>query len=357
MVNASDMIESALTQTQLIEMASRLPKAELHLHIEGTLEPELMWQLAQKHKVTLPFENVQAIKDAYQFDNLQSFLDLYYQGADVLRDEDDFYALMWAYLCKCKAQNIVHTEIMFDPQTHTQRGISYSVFMRGFERAKKQAKQELGLSVYLILSFLRHLSEQEAIETLHQAKAFYPMITAVGLDSSEVGNPPSKFAQVFEQARDLGFKLVAHAGEEGPPEYIWEAIDLLKIDRLDHGVRSSEDPKLLEYLQTQQLGLTVCPLSNLKLCVVNHMREHNIMDLLACGLLVTVNSDDPSYFGGYINENYKALINHLPMDESALKQLISNSFRASFLPESRKREWLKKIANFETASGLAKQEI
>ena len=348
------MNEISLTQSQLTDLASRLPKAELHLHIEGTLEPELMWQLAQKHKVTLPYKSVQAIKDAYQFDNLQSFLDLYYQGADVLRDEDDFYALMWAYLCKCKAQNIVHTEIMFDPQTHTQRGISYSVFMRGFERAIKQAEQELGLSVYLILSFLRHLSEQEAIDTLQQAKAFYPMITAVGLDSSEVGNPPSKFAQVFEQARDLGFKLVAHAGEEGPPEYIWEAINLLKVDRIDHGVRSSEDPALLEYLQTQQLGLTVCPLSNLKLCVVDHMCDHNIMDLLASGLHETVNSDDPSYFGGYINENYEALIRHLPIDESALKQLISNSFSASFLPESSKRKWLNKIADFDTAREVAK---
>lgn len=332
-----------MSKNKLLKLANKLPKAELHIHIEGSLEPELMWQLAQKHNITLPFDNVQAIEKAYQFKDLQSFLDLYYQGADVLRDEDDFYALMWAYLSKCHDQNVVHTEIMFDPQTHTTRGIDYPVFMQGFTKAIAKAKQEYGMSVYLILSFLRHLSEQSALETLHAAKPYYSMIEAVGLDSSELGNPPSKFQKVFAEAKSLGFKRVAHAGEEGPPAYIWEAIELLNVHRIDHGVRSSEDPALIQYLQAQQIPLTVCPLSNVKLCVVDNMQEHNILDLLAEGLLVTVNADDPSYFGGYLNENYTAIIDNLEISEQQLKQLIANGFRASFLPEDIKQAWLDKI--------------
>lgn len=328
---------------KLKQLLSELPKAELHLHIEGSLEPQLMWDLAQKHKIALPFSSVDAIQAAYQFDNLQSFLDLYYQGADVLRDEDDFFHLMWAYLCKCHEQNVVHTEIMFDPQTHTERGIDYAVFMAGFSRAIEKAKSELGINVYLILSFLRHLSEQSAIETLAQAAPYYSMITAVGLDSSELGNPPSKFAKVFAQAKALGFKLVAHAGEEGPPEYVWEAINLLNVDRIDHGVRSSEDPLLMEYLKTQQLPLTVCPLSNLKLCVVDDLAKHNILELLDDGLMVTVNSDDPSYFGGYLQENFEAIAHKLPVRKEEMVQLISNSFSASFLPEKQKQIWLQRI--------------
>ena len=329
--------------TRLKKLIHTLPKAELHLHIEGSLEPQLMWDLAQKHNISLPFDSVQAIAQAYQFDSLQSFLDLYYQGADVLRDEDDFYALMWAYLSKCHEQNVVHTEIMFDPQTHTQRGIAFDVFMPGFARAMAQAKTQFGISVCLILSFLRHLSEQSAIDTLSQAQAYYPMITAVGLDSSELGNPPSKFTRVFAQAKALGFKVVAHAGEEGPPEYVWEAINLLNVNRIDHGVRSIEDERLMAYLKDEQIPLTVCPLSNLKLCVVNDMSQHNIIDLLNEGLLVTVNSDDPSYFGGYMNENFYALAEHLPLSETILVQLIKNSFTASFLSESQKQHWLAKV--------------
>jgi adenosine deaminase len=327
----------------LKELIYTLPKAELHVHIEGTLEPQLMWDLAQKHDVILPFDNVASIAAAYEFDNLQSFLDLYYQGANVLLDEDDFYQLMWAYLTKCAEQHVVHTEIMFDPQTHTERGIDFSVFMVGFARAIEQAKAQLGISVYLIMSFLRHLDEASAIDTLVAAKPYYSMIKAVGLDSSELGNPPEKFKKVFAQAKALGFKLVAHAGEEGPPEYIWQALQILNVDRIDHGVRSQEDPVLMEYLRDKQIPLTVCPLSNVKLCVVDDLVEHNILALLAQGLLVTVNSDDPSYFGGYMNENFIALLDKLNLTRAEIVQLISNSLQASFLPEADKREWIEKI--------------
>jgi adenosine deaminase len=327
----------------LKELIQALPKAELHVHIEGTLEPQLMWDLAQKHHIPLPFANVEAITAAYEFDNLQSFLDLYYQGANVLLDEDDFYQLMWAYLSKCAEQNVVHTEIMFDPQTHTQRGIEYPVFMAGFARAIEQAKAQHGISVYLILSFLRHLDEASAIATLAAAKPYYSMIKAVGLDSSELGNPPEKFTQVFAQAKALGFKLVAHAGEEGPPEYIWQALQILNVERIDHGVRSQEDPVLMEYLRAEQIPLTVCPLSNVKLCVVDDLSEHNILSLLEQGLLVTVNSDDPSYFGGYMNENFNGLVAKLNLNSTVIVQLISNSFQASFLPEAEKQAWLAQI--------------
>lgn len=305
-----------------------------------------MWDLAQKHQVKLPFENVKAIQDAYKFDSLQSFLDLYYQGADVLRDEEDFYHLMWAYLCQCNKQNIVHTEIMFDPQTHTQRGIDYSVFMSGFARAINKAKQDFGISVYLILSFLRHLSEQSAFDTLEQAKPFYSMIEAIGLDSSEKGNPPAKFERVFAKAKSLGFKLVAHAGEEGPPEYVWEAINLLKVMRIDHGVRSMEDEQLMKYLKLHKIPLTVCPLSNLKLCVVNDLSQHNIIDMLNQGVIVTVNSDDPSYFGGYLNENYVAIVDKLELNKETLITLVANSFTASFLPSELKTYWLNELKQY-----------
>lgn len=332
-----------MSEVKLSRLIKLLPKAELHLHIEGTLEPKLMWELAQKHSVTLPYASVAAIEQAYQFDSLQSFLDLYYQGADVLRDEDDFFTLMWAYLCQCHEQNIVHSEIMFDPQTHTQRGIDYAVFMPGFERAIDKAKKEFGMSVYLILSFLRHLSEASALETLQQAKPYYYLISAVGLDSSELGNPPSKFQRAFESAKALGFKLVAHAGEEGPPEYVWEAIRILNVDRIDHGVRSIEDASLMAYLKEHQIPLTVCPLSNLKLCVVDDLSQHNILDLLHDGLCVTINSDDPSYFGGDLSENFMAIGRKLPLSEHDVVTLVSNSISASFLPEKQKQHWLERI--------------
>ena len=330
---------------RLIDLIEQLPKTELHLHIEGTLEPELMWALAEKHGVSLPYDSVEAIKAAYQFDSLQSFLDLYYQGADVLRDEEDFYQLMRSYLQHCHADNIVHTEIMFDPQTHTERGVGFDVFMPGFQRAIDEAKAQWGISVYLIMSFLRHLSEAAAIETLNKAREYYPVIKAVGLDSSEQGNPPEKFVKVFTAARALGFKCVAHAGEEGPPDYIWQALDLLKIDRVDHGVRAEEDEQLIKRLRDSGMALTVCPQSNIKLCVFDNMAQHNILDLLEQGLCVTVNSDDPSYFGGYLNDNYKALMTHLAMNETALVQLVKNSFIGSFLPAEEKNKWLRCIDN------------
>jgi len=288
----------------LSSIINNIPKAELHLHIEGSLTPELMWRLAKKHSVTLPYASVKEIEAAYNFEDLQSFLDLYYAGAGVLRDEEDFFTLMWEYLSRCHKENIVHTEIMFDPQTHTERDIGFDVFMPGFLRAMDKAKQEYGISSYLIMSFLRHLPESAAFETLSEAEPYYKHITAVGLDSSELGHPPSKFERVFKKAKSLGFKIVAHAGEEGPASYIWEAIELLDVDRIDHGVRCQEDKALMALLKERQIPLTVCPLSNLKLCVIDDMKQHNIVELLNEGLLVTVNSDDPTYFGGFLNDNF-----------------------------------------------------
>ncbi|WP_218353523.1 adenosine deaminase [Alteromonas lipotrueiana] len=324
-------------------LISTLPKAELHLHIEGSLEPALMWQLAKKHQVTLPYNSVAEIEAAYQFDDLQSFLDLYYAGADVLRDEDDFYQLMWSYLSKCREQNVVHAEIMFDPQTHTLRGVGFDTFMPGFSKAIDQARSEWGMSTLLIMSFLRHLPEADAFVTLKEAEPYYSNITAIGLDSSELGHPPQKFERVFAQVKELGFKIVAHAGEEGPADYIWQAIKLLNVDRVDHGVKCQQDSELMQYLIKHQLPLTVCPLSNLKLKVIDDMKHHNILQLLEEGMLVTVNSDDPTYFGGYLNENYDQLHAALGMNTDQLKQLLANSFTASFLPEPKKQYWIEQI--------------
>lgn len=327
----------------LTTLIQQLPKAELHLHIEGSLTPELMWQLASKHNITIPYNSVAEIQAAYQFSDLQSFLDIYYAGADVLRDQDDFYALMWAYLTRCYEENILHTEIMFDPQTHTARGISFDIFMPGFLRAIEEAKEKYGISCLLIMSFLRHLSQEDAFTTLREAEPYYSAITAVGLDSSELGHPPEKFEQVFEKVRELGFKVVAHAGEEGPAEYIWQAINLLHVDRIDHGVKCQEDESLMQYLTETQVPLTVCPLSNLKLCVIDDMQKHNILTLMERGLLVTVNSDDPTYFGGFLNANFAALANALPITETHIKQLAKNSFTASFLPEDKKKHYIRLI--------------
>ncbi|MEG3766459.1 adenosine deaminase [Alteromonas sp. 14N.309.X.WAT.G.H12] len=327
----------------LTTLIKALPKAELHLHIEGTLSPALMWELAQKHGIKLPFSSVCEIETAYQFSDLQSFLDLYYAGADVLRSEEDFYQLMQAYLQRCKEHNIVHTEIMFDPQTHTHRGVPFDVFMTGFVRAIDEAQEEWGVSVRLIMSFLRHLSEADAITTLQDAEPWYDIIDAVGLDSSELGNPPEKFERVFNQARTLGFKVVAHAGEEGPPDYIWQAINLLNIDRIDHGVRCAEDKELMALIKHRQIPLTVCPLSNLKLKVIEDMATHNILELLEDGLLVTVNSDDPTYFGGFLNDNFAVLESALGMNEQQCRQLVKNSFMASFLDDTEKQAWIQKV--------------
>jgi adenosine deaminase len=327
----------------LSSIIKNIPKAELHLHIEGSLTPELMWRLAEKHSVSLPYQSVEEIEAAYNFKDLQSFLDIYYAGAGVLIDEDDFFALMWEYLSKCHQENIVHTEIMFDPQTHTERGVGFDVFMPGFLKAMQKAQDEFGISSFLIMSFLRHLPESAAFDTLAAAEPYYEHIKAVGLDSSELGHPPSKFERVFKKAKQLGFKIVAHAGEEGPASYIWEALELLDVDRIDHGVRCQEDEKLMEYLKDKQIPLTVCPLSNLKLCVIDDMKQHNIVSLLEAGLLVTVNSDDPTYFGGFLNANFEALVEALSISEETIKALAVNSFKASFLSNADKDKYIEKV--------------
>ncbi|MEL7560203.1 adenosine deaminase [Stutzerimonas chloritidismutans] len=312
----------------MYDWLNALPKAELHLHLEGSLEPELLFRLAERNKIALPWDNVDALRSAYNFGNLQEFLDLYYAGADVLRTEQDFYDLTWAYLQKCEEQNVVHTEPFYDPQTHTDRGIPFEVAMRGISGALADGRELLGISSGLILSFLRHLPEEAAFKTLEQAMPFRDAFFAVGLDSSEMGHPPSKFERVFAKARAEGFLAVAHAGEEGPPEYIWEALDLLKVSRIDHGVRASEDPKLIQRLIDEQIPLTVCPLSNTKLCVFDDMSQHNILQMLEQGVKVTVNSDDPAYFGGYVTENYMALHESLGMTEDQARRLAQNSLDA-----------------------------
>ncbi|WP_411687618.1 adenosine deaminase [Acinetobacter indicus] len=326
-----------------LELIRALPKAELHVHIEGTFEPELMFAIAQRNNIAIPYQSVEEVKEAYNFHNLQSFLDIYYAGANVLVHEQDFYDLAWAYFEKCAEDQVVHTEMFFDPQTHTDRGIAFATVINGLQRACDDAQSKLGISSRLIMCFLRHLSEEAAFVTLEQALPYKEQIIAVGLDSSEVGHPPAKFALVFAKAREYGFLVVAHAGEEGPPEYIWEALDLLKVNRIDHGVRSEEDPALMQRLIQDEMPLTVCPLSNLKLCVVQDMRQHNIRRLLQQGVKVTVNSDDPSYFGGYMNDNFIAITGALDLTADELKQLAINSFEASFLPAAQKQAWIEKI--------------
>ena len=318
----------------------QLPKAELHMHLEGSLEPELMMQLAERNSVQLPYQTVEEVRRAYQFSNLQDFLDIYYQGASVLQTEEDFADLTWAYLLKCKAQGVVHTEPFFDPQAHTQRGIPIDVVIRGIDHALQRGKTELGVSSYLILSFLRHLSEEEAFATFEAALPFGDKFIAVGLDSSELGHPPEKFQQVFAKARAEGFKAVAHAGEEGPPAYVWGALDLLKVDRIDHGVRAFEDERLMQRLIQEQIPLTVCPLSNTRLKVFAEMRHHTLLEMLDRGVMVTVNSDDPAYFGGYLVENFMALHDALDLTREQAQQLAANSIRASFLPDSDKQKYI-----------------
>ncbi len=326
-----------------------LPKAELHLHIEGTLEPEMAFELARKHGISLPYPSVEALRRAYDFHNLQSFLDLYYQGANVLRDEDDFHALTWAYLERARAQGVVHAEVFFDPQTHTDRGIAFETVLNGIWNALDDARRELGLSSRLILCFLRHLSAEAAMQTLEAALPYKDRIYAVGLDSSELGHPPSKFSKVFERARQKGFLTVAHAGEEGPPAYIHEALDDLRVSRIDHGVRCEQDAELCKRLAAEQVPLTVCPLSNVKLAVFRRMEDHNLKRLLDAGLCVTVNSDDPAYFGGYILENYLAAHKALGLTRADLTTLARNSITASFLPQEAKREWLSRIERYVEA--------
>jgi adenosine deaminase len=325
------------------ELIRKIPKAELHLHIEGSLEPELMFEIAKRNQVPIRFKSVEEIREAYSFHNLQSFLDIYYEGAKVLLNEQDFYDLTRAYLLRCKQDHVVHTEIFFDPQTHTHRGVAFEIVFNGIHRALKDAEREWGITSKLILCFLRHLSEEDAFETLRAALPFKNDIIAVGLDSSEVGHPPSKFKRVFEAALAEGFLTVAHAGEEGPPSYIHEALDLLKVKRIDHGVRSIEDPALFARIVKSRIPLTVCPLSNVKLRVFQKLSDHNLRKLLGAGACVTVNSDDPAYFGGYMNQNFLETAAALGLDIAEVKKLAENSFEGSFLDSSEKDAWIRKI--------------
>ncbi len=325
-----------------------LPKAELHLHIEGTLEPEMMFELAARNGVRLPYADVQAVRDAYRFDDLQSFLDLYYAGAGVLRTERDFHDLAAAYLARAHADGVVHAEIMFDPQTHTTRGVPIETVFAGLASALREARDTLGLTSVLLLSFLRHLPEEDALRTLEQAlplrRDYADLWIGVGLDSAERGNPPEKFARVYARCAELGLRRVAHAGEEGPPEYVRGALEALGAERIDHGVRSDEDPALLAELIRRRIPLTVCPLSNLKLRVVDDLRRHNLARLLRAGAMVTVNSDDPAYFGGYLLDNYAASAAALDLDRDELATLAGNSLQASFLPHAHKARLLDRLA-------------
>ena len=315
-----------------------LPKIELHLHIEGTLEPELLFKLAKRNSIQLPFNSVNEVKKAYQFSNLQDFLDIYYQGAEVLLHKQDFYDLTWAYLLMCKQQNVMHVEPFFDPQTHTVRGVPFETIVSGIAEALADGKAKLGITSRLIMCFLRHLSEESAIETLKSSEQFTDVIYGVGLDSAEMGNPPEKFINVFRKAKGMGYKLVAHAGEEGPASYIWSSLDVLNVQRIDHGIRAIDDPDLMLRLIESQMPLTICPLSNVKLRVFDTMASHTILDMLDLGVCVTVNSDDPSYFGGYMTENFLALYDSLELSRDQAISLINNSIDASFAEDSRKKE-------------------
>jgi len=352
-MNAMNAANSLSPQERLADALRRMPKAELHIHIEGSLEPELIFALARKNGVALAYESVQDLRNAYAFTDLQSFLDLYYAGASVLLAEEDFYAMAMAYFRRAAADNVVHAELFFDPQTHTQRGVAIGDVILGLSRACADARTELNVSASLILCFLRHLPEASALEVLEAALPYRQHFIGVGLDSSERGNPPEKFAGVFERCRALGLHRVAHAGEEGPADYIRTALDLLQVERIDHGVRCTEDPALVQRLAREQIPLTVCPLSNVKLCVFGSMQEHNLAALLRAGLCVTVHSDDPAYFGGYILQNYQALFAALP--ELTLQdawQLGKNSIDASFAAPHAKAGWMAQLNQVFALAGL-----
>lgn len=323
-----------------------IPKAELHLHIEGTLEPETLFRLAERNGINIEYDSVETLRQAYRFNNLQSFLDIYYKGAGVLKKEADFYELIWEYLLKAKDQNIRHVEIFFDPQTHIARGLSFETIINGIYNALSDGTRDLNISFCLIMCFLRHLPESEAVETLVQALDFRDKITGIGLDSSESGHPPSKFMRVFERARKEGFMTVAHAGEEGPPEYIWEAVQGLNVHRIDHGVRAFEDESLINELKRRRIPLTVCPLSNIKLRVFKNIRQHSFKTLFDQGLCVTVNSDDPAYFGGYVVENYLALQKAFQLTRNDIAQLAINSFNAAFISLDKKEIFIDQIKQF-----------
>lgn len=327
-----------------------MPKAELHLHIEGTFEPEMMFQIAKRNGRILPYRSVEDLKDAYRFNNLQEFLNIYYTGAELLIEELDFYELTYAYLERVHAQNVVHVEVFFDPQTHTDRGVSFDTVIKGIHSALEDGQQKLGITFKMIMCFLRHLPEESAFKTLEQALPYKHWIAGVGLDSSELGNPPSKFKNVFEKARKEGFLALAHAGEEGPAEYIWEALDLLHVVRIDHGNRCLDDQKLVKELAKRKIPLTLCPLSNVALKVVKDLSQYPIIEMTRRGLLITVNSDDPAYFGGYLNENFFALAKALFLSKTDLARLAKNSFQASFLEESEKKKWIAKVEEYYSAN-------
>lgn len=335
--------------TTLKNIIQGIPKAELHLHIEGSFEPELMFEIAKRNNITLAYESVESLKNAYKFNNLQEFLDIYYTGAQVLLFEQDFFDLTWAYLTKVNSENVVHVEVFFDPQTHTSRGVPFDVVIRGIYRALEKAKSEFNMTYKLIMSYLRHLSEEEAFKTLESSIPYMDWIDGVGLDSSELGNPPSKFINVFKASAERGFKLAAHAGEEGPVEYIWEAINLLNVDRIDHGNRCLDDEILVQVLKEKNMGLTLCPLSNVELKVIQKMEEHPVLKMLEKGLLATIHSDDPAYFGGYMNANYLETAKALNLTEAHLMQLAINAFEASWLSVDEKQKHIFKVKQYFNA--------
>lgn len=333
----------------MIQFLQEMPKAELHIHLEGAVEPETMFRIGRRNHIDLPFSNEEEARASYQFEDLQDFLDIYYRSAEVLRIEQDFYDITWAYLQRCHHEQVIHVEPFFDPQTHTERGVAFETVITGITRALKDGESRFGITSRLIMCFLRHLSATDAMETLEQAMPFKDLIVAIGLDSSESGYPPADFQEVFERGLAEGFLTVAHAGEEGPPEYIWQALDLLKVSRIDHGVRCIEDKRLMHRLRTEQVPLTVCPLSNVKLRVFDRMADHNILELLDQGLKVTVNSDDPAYFGGFLNDNFSALHAELEMTQIQAVQLVRNSFDASFVGADRKRQMNNRLDQFLAA--------
>ncbi len=335
-----------MESSDLSTIIQGIPKAELHLHIEGSFEPELMFEIANRNDITLDYDSIESLKKAYKFNNLQEFLDIYYTGAQVLIHEQDFFDLTWAYLTKVHSQNVVHVEVFFDPQTHTDRGIAFDVVINGIYRALEKAKDELNISYKLIMSYLRHLSEEEAFKTLESSIPFKDWIDGVGLDSSEMGNPPSKFAKVFKASADLGYKLVAHAGEEGPADYIWEALDLLNVTRIDHGNRCLDDETLVQRLLDENIALTLCPLSNLELKVIQKMEDHPVAKMLDRGILATIHSDDPAYFGGYMNENYYETAKGLNLNNDQLMQLAVNGFQASWLNSEAKETRIAEVKSY-----------
>jgi len=332
-----------MNNISILEFIEKSPKAELHLHIEGTLEPEQMFAFAKRNNIQTPFKNINEAKKAYNFSNLESFLKIYYEGAKVLIKEQDFFDLTWAYVLKCKEDNIVHTEIFFDPQTHTDRGISFDIVVNGIYKALQKAQKEFGLSFKIIMCFLRHLDQEEGFKILEQALVHKDKIYGIGLDSSELGNPPSKYEKLFKKAIEYGFITVAHAGEEGPPEYIWEVLNLLNVKRIDHGVQCLKDEKLVKKLFESQIPLTVCPFSNIKLRVFNKLEDHNLKKMLDKKLMIMVNSDDPAYFGGYLNKNLIETQEALNLSQEEVKTLLINSFKSSFLNEEKKKQWISKI--------------